>query len=1012
MISGVWHIQMLGGLQAQQADHILTRFRTHQVAALLARLTLFPHRSHAREELVDLLWPDQDVVAGRNRLRVTLSSLRCQLEPPGIAPYSLLMADRSSIKINAGAITTDIHQFLNTLAAADRAADAQKQAELRDQAVALYRGELLPGFYEEWVETERQILAGKYNETLQRLTRFWESQEEYAHALSYACRAAADPYHEATHQDVIRLYLKMGQPIAARQHYQDFQQRLRDELETEPSAVTRALLESSADYPGRSASTVFPARLFSTSSLRFSDASDVPVRSSVPFTLSDAPLPLPLTRFFGRYTELTRLTEMLSSESASQGSGNSVLVTLTGPGGSGKTRLAHEIARSHQSHFPGGAWFVPLAGLTEAGQILPAIQTLLGITSLPPLHLLTAITEALGQRPTLLVLDNMEHLPGGADVVQALREQGAGLTCLVTSRRPLGLPGEREFPVLPLPTPIAGDGILSESISPEHLMTIPSVQLFVDRAQSVRPDFVVTRRNANDVAALCRQLEGIPLAVELAAARVRALSVAQMRERLTERWELLVNPRADKGARHRSLRAALEWSYQLLPEVQKHLLSELSVFRRGWTLEAAEAVCPAPSLLIALEGLRLDSLVLLEGETQESETTVRFRMLETVREFAAAQLSQEEQEDLSRRHALYFLSFVERADLAGQNRRIWAELLGAEIDNFRVALDWCGKAPDPNDVALGLRLCIALTPYWQTQGGTREGYQALCLLLDRKSISNVPAERARVWAQGKLCAGILDCRFGEAEAAEEHLIQALSEFRSLDDTKGIADALHTLGVSLGERQPEKACEYYAQSLAIREILGNKRDIAATLNNLAVIRGEDPDRVAMVLQAQSLFREMNDLEGIAGTYHTLALLYDMQGDPVAAQAAVQSSAALFDQIGEKLGMALTLTQSGLFFWQKGDVAGAKAAMREGLVSIYELGYSQCVASALTAICKMIEVPDPLGAARLSGAVARLLTRLSSQPPVPPVSTGRTEWELGWAMSLEQAVQDALRVLDAL
>jgi predicted ATPase len=349
-----------------------------------------------------------------------------------------------------------------------------------------------------------------------------------------------------------------------------------------------------------------------------------------------ARLPVPVTRFFGREEEIERIKALLCPPETR-------LVTLTGLGGAGKTRLALEVAGRLRERFPGPVYFVALADLTRAGGIPDAILDALGLPRFANVPPPVQVTNALHRQRSLLVLDNFEHLiEEGALYLRDLLAGVPSLTCLVTSRQRLGIAGEREFPVLPLPTPRQQPGpstpqtTAQERLTPEQLAGFASVALFADRAPAARPDFEVTTGNGADVAALCRRLEGIPLAIELAAARAKALTPAQMLSQLDRRFDFLVSRQQDAVPRHRTLRAALDWSCDLLPAPVARFFGRLSVFRGGWTLEAAEAVGEVTAALALdyLEQLQDGSLVVAE----EREGGMRFRMLETVRERAAEML--------------------------------------------------------------------------------------------------------------------------------------------------------------------------------------------------------------------------------------------------------------------------------------------------------------------------------------------------------------------------------------
>ncbi len=576
-------IELFGGLRVQQGERVIIRFRTQKTASLLAYLAYHVERAHSREVLAELLWPQQTPKSGRLNLNTALHSLRKQLEPPGVPQGAVIISDRFSVQLNPVAVTVDVAEFEAALQSEKQTSSNPERTHHLLTAVELYRGELLPGFYDEWIEQERTRLEETYLHALNRLVNLLTQARDFDRALNYARRALnADPLREESHQTLMRLYADTGQPAAAMEHYSELQRLLKEQLNAAPSAATRALARNISEQ--LSVTSDQKVRKGKEGERRGKKGIVKEVSSPSPsFSPSPAPagsLPLQFTRFFGREKEIARLRGMLLSEQTR-------LVTLTGAGGTGKSRLAIEVGARLRDEFTGGVWFVPLADLSDPRLIAGAVRDALRLLRSPGIEPMEQVVNALSRQPALLVLDNFEQLASsGALVVLTLLKRVPSLTCLVTSRRRLNVAGEREFPVLLLPLPEHSD-----TRTPEHLMSFPSVQLFVDRAQAARPDFQVTKRNASTVAELCRRLEGIPLAIELAAARAQVLTVAQMLDRISKRFDLLSKRRADTTLRHRSLWAAMEWSYQLLsPELQRFFAS-LSVFRGGWSVEAAERVC-------------------------------------------------------------------------------------------------------------------------------------------------------------------------------------------------------------------------------------------------------------------------------------------------------------------------------------------------------------------------------------------------------------------------------------
>jgi predicted ATPase len=591
--AAIWQIQLLGGLRATRGNLVLAHFPSRPVAALLARLALYPQRRHAREEVIELLWPGVELAVGRNRLRQVLSTLRRLLEPPGVPPDSVLVADRQSLGLLAQAVSCDVQEF---------------ERYLREKSVSLalqcYRGDLLPGFVDEWVEDERA-----------RLRALFELAQVRSDSAAQEARAPIVHPHAG---------------------------------ETGPALPT--MLASQ----------------------------DAPMRS----------LPAYVSVFFGREGEQQRLREALATHR---------LVTLTGFGGFGKTRLAVETCRAIEG--VDTAAFVPLSECNDASQIAGQIRDALRMRASEE-DTLAQLCAFLADRDVLLVLDNFEQLVevGGTAVVVDLLERLPRLRCLVTSRRVLNVPGEREIALEPLPLPRA-------SMELAEAARTPSVALFVDRAHGARPDFALTERNCSALIQLSQALEGLPLAIEIAASRIRAFSPQEMYAALDQRFALLMRQgqRAPRHGRHASLQMTAEWSWQLLSPQQQRFFAALSVFRGGWTAFAVESVCATADAGAQLEQLVADSL--LRAET-DAQGTTRFSMLETLREFAQERLGAD-RHTLRARHRAHYLQLARAA--AAAESAVHEE----EIPNLQQAI---GSAVADDDPATALAIGVALRPHWEARG--------------------------------------------------------------------------------------------------------------------------------------------------------------------------------------------------------------------------------------------------------------------------------------------------------
>ena len=715
MSQETWHIGLLGGLQVHHGERLIQRFSTRRAASLLARLGFAPERAHPREELIALLWPESDPEDARNGLRQALHLLRRQLRPDedGVSP--LLHSDKAHVWLNSALVSTDLQQFILHQKAGDAARTPEARREHLQQAADLYRGELLTGLYDEWIFPERQHLEHRYLHLLHRLVTEMESAGETLRAATYALRIVAlDPWREEAHCQVMRLYAAAGQPQQALRHYLELERMLREEFHAEPHPETllcaRECVGKEFDSPPRSGASVRGALFFSP------PVSESPAPES-PETASAPHLPAPINRFFGREEEIALLAEALGAGLGTSNGGSlpptpdgQRLITLTGPAGSGKTRLALEVARRAAPTFGGAVWFVPLAALPDARLIPDAIADALNLSRETHLPLDEQIVRYLLPIRALLVLDNFETVAEeGAEAVLALLQSIPSLTCLVTSRHRLNIEGEREFPVppLPVPSPTAGRkrAPKAETLL-AYLETFAAVRLFLDRARAARPGFRATPQNAAELAAVCVQLEGLPLAIELAAPRIRALSLSQMREQLARRLEFLTSRRKDLPARHRSLRAAIEWSVRLLTPEQQRFFRGLAVFHDGCLREAVHAVCRSPLAspsewkswyeagMAFPEGAETEETLRLLEEllersllyAEETQYGLRFRMLESLRDYARSQWTSEEEANLPLRHACYACCLVRRS--AENHGRVWIPFVLAELENVRAGMEW------------------------------------------------------------------------------------------------------------------------------------------------------------------------------------------------------------------------------------------------------------------------------------------------------------------------------------
>jgi predicted ATPase len=562
------------------------------------------------------------------------------------------------------------------------------------------------------------------------------------------------------------------------------------------------------------------------------------------------------------------------------------LLTLTGPGGVGKTRLAVQVARGVQEHFADGVVFVDLTPLREATLVPAALAGALGVREQgsQPLH--AALIAHLRARQLLLLLDNAEHLPAAmAEEAAALRMACPGLRLLVTSRMALRLHGEQVYPVPPLTLPDP-----QGSLTPEALAQVPAVALFVQRARAQRPDFALTGENAGAVAALCRRLDGLPLAIELAAARVGALPPAALLARMDRALGVLIGGARDAPERQQTLRNTIDWSYRLLAPAEQRLLARLSVFVGGCTLAAVEGVCGADAELDALErltGLLDQSLVRREGEDEDEP---RFGMLETIRDYARERLDASgERNAVRRRHADWYLALAEQAASAlhGPRRAVWVRRLSREADNLRAALHW---AQERGEAELGPRLAIALTPFWKIRGQLTEGEHWLTAVL-ASDAALAPPRRATAL----LKAGELVLARGKQRDATELFARSLALYRAHGDWHGSSAALsHLAAALLKQRDDERAVALLSEFVTLGREHGEQAILATALSHLAMRAGRHGDaRQARLLgeECLALFRQMGDVRGTGAALEIVAVAAYRAGDVARARALIAEIIAL-------------------------------------------------------------------------------------------------------------------------
>jgi predicted ATPase/DNA-binding winged helix-turn-helix (wHTH) protein len=644
-------------------------------------------------------------------------------------------------------------------------------------------------------------------------------------------------------------------------------------------------------------------------------------------------LPEPLTSFIGRERELAELQKLLS--------GNRLL-TLTGTGGVGKTRLAVCVAAAVRNGYRDGVWLVELAALMDPDLVPQAVITALGLKEQPGKRLTQTLTEHLEARHLLLVLDNAEHLLAAcAQLTDTVLRQCPKMRVLVTSRERLGVPGELTYRVPSLSIPDAKRGATAHS-----LVDYESVRLFTERAQRHLPQFAVTDQNAPALANICRRLDGIALAIELAAARVRSMSVEEVNDRLDRGFELLSGDTRTVPSRQQTLRAAIDWSYDLLSAAEKAMFCAVSVFAGGWTLEAAEQVCAgqdieARDVLDLIASLADKSLVVAEDRA----ATTRYRLLETVHQYATEHLrARAKDTHWYRRHLAHFLALAEAAEpqLTGKDQQAWLDRLETEHDNLRSAL--ARSIAAVADGEAGLRLASAVSRFWLVRGYLAEGRGWLSRLL-----AAAPAGETATRAKSLNWAGALAWKQGDYSAAQTSYEQCLAIRRELGDRRGIGAVLNNQGLLAYEQGDYVSARVlHEESLAIDRELGDRWGVAVSLihlGSLAMMQGDYPVGRALNEESLAIFRELGDRGHIANAIRSLGTLCSQEGDHAAARARYDESLAICRELGDRSGIARALYGLGVTARHQGDYAVARALLEESLAIYRELGDREGTANSL-------------------------------------------------------------------
>ncbi|MBA2518646.1 MAG: AAA family ATPase [Chloroflexia bacterium] len=912
----VLEIRLLGGFSVTVGGHRVPDavWSRKRAAALIKLLAVEPsHRLH-REQVMEALWPELDPMAADNNLRFTLFAARKRLAGAGSRPNQFITRAGESLSLGpAEALTIDIDRFERAATAAWTVDDVM----LTRAALDLYAGELLPEDpYEDWAASRRAALRAAHLSLLRRLAELQFGEGAAAAAIAALERlVAVEPTDEAAQTRLMHVLALTGQRQRALARYEHLVAALAREVGAEPEAATRRLRDDIRDgrYPPPPASPAAPVIQ------RGAKTASTEIAATVGLSLgSPGVLPTPTDALIGREREVAEVGQLLTGAR---------LVTLTGPGGVGKTRLALALAREAAATAPAGVIFVDLTPLRDPNLVLPAIASAIGVRDEPEERLLRSLTMMLGRQRRLLVIDNFEQVVAAASVVAGLLAACPGLRMLVTSRVRLRLRGEREYPVGPLRVPDLasrrrGDRDLG------NVTSSPAAMLFVERAHAANSAFALTAENVADVAAICRGLDGLPLALELAAAWAKLLPPAAMLDRLERGRLALTGGSRDAPERQQTIRATIAWSHDLLADQERLLFRRLAVFVGGWTIPAAEAVAGHGDreldVLLGLRELVDQSLVVGLGN-RGGET--RYTMLETIREFALDRLQASgEGGTLRAAHATYLLTLAEAAApwLEREEQVTWYERLEIEHANVRAAIAWFQACDDTESV---LRFGIALWLFW-FNFRAEEGLRWLADALADGPHADPLLRAAALHGAGNLARAVDDPVRGEVFHREELALR-----RAVGDETGIGKTLLPLGVEAFEQE-----DYARAETLLTESAGRLRasgDLWALaiavecLGGLAFARGDLDGANAQLTEALRIGRRVGDRSGIGETLARLGALAMAAGDVSTATSCYEEGLSIRRELGAPSDIAVGLRELGMLAIEDGDFDRAETLLGEAL-----------------------------------------------------------------------------------
>ena len=949
-----------------------------KVLPLWAYLLLHRQEPMSRDRLAFLLWPDETEERARSNLRRHLYDLNRVLPTPaGEQPW--LLRQGANVQWNPQApYWLDVAEF-------SRASHSPMHLA---HAVELYRGDLLPDLDEAWLHAERTRLRQRYLAYLSELTTHHQRRGEWSTAIRYARQLLAqDSLHEESVRQLMRLQHDSGDRSGAIQTYLDFCRLVDEELGLPPMPETRALYDTLiGDTPAGSTATG-------------------PTPPHPPLTPPHN-IPAQMTPFFGRTLDLIQLTGQLTEPGRA-----ARLVTITGPGGCGKTRLTLELAtrllQEQPYTYPDGLYFVDLSALTDPGRVIDTIAEALGLKEGGPQSLRQTLVSHLKERRLLLLLDNFEQIAAAAPTIGSLLEAAPNLQMVITSRMVLQLYGEHEYPLPPLPVPDL------ERLPPaERLLEFAAISLFVARARAHLPTFTLTEANAADIAHICHRLDGLPLAIELAAARIKLFSPAAILTQLTNRLAFLSARTPHRPARQQTLRAAIEWSYNLLDDDEKRLFGRLPIFRDSFTPHAVASVIFArpgsggPGNETYAEPPQVSNFDVLEQMLNLAEKSLiyrvedhpllpqpRFAMLPLINDYAHLHLQADpDLATLQRRHLAYYahMSIYSREGVREAKQGNWLAYLDHEYGNMRAAMEWAlmEHQTDNGIIEDGVEIIRSLSnTFWRARGRLTESRRWLelaCALGNRLS----PRLLSHIYGQ----AGVAAQWQSDFTTADHYFRQSLAIARALNDDELLRLNLQFLGLSAGRQGNYTEAEAYLSEAIAREEHVRQGELTynqmVAMSNLAIVQkylGKYEAATDLLLRCLEVRRQKGDLLTMASTLVNLANLAVLRQAYDESTGYLRESLLIRRELNDQMGLINTL-----------------AAFREVAIGRQDYARSVQLQGALEMLRHRFEVPmTPVEQESTAADLARARAQLSPE-------AFATAWQAGSSMSLNEIIQLALEI----